>query len=236
MKKTLNWLFDYPNLKVYQFEEGFKFSLDSILLAEFAEIKKEDTKIIELCTGNAVVPIILSSKYQKNIVGVEIQPEIYDLAVKSVAENNLGNNISIINDSVLNLKNYFPGNNFQVVLCNPPYFKYVNDSKVNENYIKRVARHEITVTLEEIIEIASFLLNNKGRFYMVHVPDRVDEIFVYANKHGMAVKELQFVHSKMNEKPIIVLVCLVKSGKFGTKVYPPLCIKDLTSYQNIFRK
>ena len=73
MKKTLNWLFDYPNLKVYQYEEGFKFSLDSILLFEFAQIKKDDNQIIDFCTGNAVIPILIQNKYSKPVVGVEYQ-------------------------------------------------------------------------------------------------------------------------------------------------------------------
>jgi len=236
MKRSLNWLFDYPNLQVYQYEEAFKFSLDSILLAEFAEIKKDDIHILDFCTGNGVIPILLNHKYQKNIVGVELQHEIMELARLSVQENCMDSYIALIEDNVLNLKNYFPGNNFDVILCNPPYFKYQNTSHVNENILKRVARHEITITLEQIVEIASFLLKDKGRFYLVHVPDRIDEIFVYASQYGMAVKELQFVHSKITDKPIIVLVTLVKSGRFGTKVYAPICIKDLKTYQNIFRR
>lgn len=236
MKRTLNWLFDYPNLKVYQYEEAFKFSLDSILLAEFAEIKRNDTSILDFCTGNGVIPIILHHKYRKKIVGVEIQKEIMELAQLSISENGMDDAISLIHDSVLNLKNYFPGNNFDVILCNPPYFKYHESSHVNENPFKRLARHEITITLEEIIRMASYLLKDKGRFYLVHVPDRLEEIFVYANRNGLAVKELQFIHSKIEEKPIIVLISFVKAGKFGTKIYAPICIKDLMSYQNIFRK
>ena len=83
MKKTLNWLFDYPNLKLYQYEEAFKFSLDSILLAEFAQIKKNDENILDMCTGNGVIPTILAWKTNKKIYGIELQKEIYDLAVSS---------------------------------------------------------------------------------------------------------------------------------------------------------
>lgn len=236
MKKSLNWLFDYPNLKVYQYDDAFKFSLDSILLAEFAEIKKSDSKILDLCTGNGVIPILLHYKYGKDIVGVEIQSEIAELAKDSIVYNHMENCISLIEDSVLNLEKYFPGNNFDVILCNPPYFKVCSTSHINDNVLKRIARHEITITLEEIIKMSSFLLKEKGRFYLVHVPDRIDEIFVYANHYGFSVKEIQFIHSKFEEKPIIVLVTLVKSGKFGVKVYPPLCIKNLKTYQNIFRR
>ena len=88
MKKVLNWLYDYPNLKLYQYEQAFKFSLDSILLAEFAEIRKNDTNILDLCTGNGVIPTILAWKTNKKIVGIELQKEIYDLAVASLKVNN----------------------------------------------------------------------------------------------------------------------------------------------------
>ncbi len=236
MKKSLNWLFDYPNLKVYQYDEAFKFSLDSILLAEFAEIKKSDNKILDLCTGNSVIPILLHHKYQKDVIGVEIQKDIAKLAIESILENHMEEHISIIEDSVLNLKKYFPGNIFDVILCNPPYFKVCSTSHINENKLKQVARHEITITLKDIIEMSNYLLKDKGRFYMVHVPDRVDEIIVFAHQYGFSLKEMQFIHSKMDDKPIIVLVTLVKSGKFGVKVYSPLCIKNYKTYQNIFRR
>lgn len=236
MNKQLNWLFDYPNLQVYQYKEGFKFSLDSILLAEYAEIRKNEENIIDLCTGNAVIPIILNYKYKKKIIGVELQPEIFSLANDSVNKNNMQDNIELLNENVLNLENYFPGNNFDVVLSNPPYFKYHNDNYLNNNSIKSIARHEVTINLESLIKMASYLLKSKGRFYLVHVPNRIDEIIFLARKYNLGIKELQFVYSKINEAPIMVLVTMTKDGKFGTKVLAPVCIKDLETYQGLFRK
>ena len=235
MKKQLNWLFDYPNLKIYQYQEGFKFSLDSILLAEFATIRKSDEKILDLCTGNGVIPILLHFRYQKNIVGVELQKEIASLARDSVKENGMEDAISIIEDNVLELKNYFPGNNFDVVLSNPPYFKFHHPNFVNQNSLKSIARHEVTICLEQLIEMASYLLKNKGRFYLVHIPERLDEIIVYANKYGFGIKKMQFIYSKTSEPPIIVLVALVKNGRFGCRICPPLSIEGVESYQNLFK-
>ena len=234
MKKVLNWLYDYPNLKVYQFQDGFKFSLDSILLAEFAEIRKNDEHIIDLCTGNGVIPILLAHKYQKKVTGVEIQAEIAQLARESVAYNSMDSMVTILEKDVLELKNYFPGNNFDVVLSNPPYFKYHHTKFVNDNEMKGIARHELKISLEQLVEMASYLLKSKGRFYLVHIPERLEEICVYAHKYGFSVKQVQFVSSKDGEAPIIVLVCLVKDGKFGCKVRPTLSIENRESYQNIF--
>ena len=234
MKKVLNWLYDYPNLKVYQFQDGFKFSLDSILLAEFAEIRKNDEHIIDLCTGNGVIPILLAHKYQKIVTGVEIQAEIAQLARESVAYNSMDYMVTILEKDVLELKNYFQGNNFDVVLSNPPYFKYHHTKFVNDNEMKGIARHELKISLEQLVEMASYLLKSKGRFYLVHIPERLEEICVYAHKYGFSVKQVQFVSSKDGEAPIIVLVCLVKDGKFGCKVRPTLSIENRESYQNIF--
>ena len=234
MKKVLNWLYDYPNLKVYQFQDGFKFSLDSILLAEFAEIRKNDEHIIDLCTGNGVIPILLAHKYQKIVTGVEIQAEIAQLARESVAYNSMDSMVTILEKDVLELKNYFPGNNFDVVLSNPPYSKYHHTKFVNDNEMKGIARHELKISLEQLVEMASYLLKSKGRFYLVHIPERLEEICVYAHKYGFSVKQIQFVSSKDGEAPIIVLVCLVKDGKFGCKVRPTLSIENRESYQNIF--
>ena len=234
MKKQINWLFDYPNLQVYQYAEGFKFSLDSILLAEFAKIKKSDEKIIDLCTGNAVIPIILNFKFHKKIIGVELQKEIFDLAKDSVSINHMEKEINLLNENVLNLENYFPGNNFDVVLSNPPYFKYHHENFINKNLTKSLARHEITINLESLIKITSYLLKSKGRFYLVHVPSRIDEIIVFAKKYNFGIKEIQFVHSKIEESPIIVLITLIKDGKFGTKIKPPISILNLNTYQGLF--
>ena len=234
MKKVLNWLYDYPNLKVYQFQDGFKFSLDSILLAEFEKKKKNDEHIIDLCTGNGVIPILLAHKYQKIVTGVEIQAEIAQLARESVAYNSMDSMVTILEKDVLELKNYFPGNNFDVVLSNPPYFKYHHTKFVNDNEMKGIARHELKISLEQLVEMASYLLKSKGRFYLVHIPERLEEICVYAHKYGFSVKQVQFVSSKDGETPIIVLVCLVKDGKFGCKVRPTLSIENRESYQNIF--
>jgi len=236
MNKELNWLFDYSDLKVYQYKEGFKFSLDSILLAEFVEIRPNEEKIIDLCTGNAVIPIILQHRYHKKIFGIELQEEVVELARDSVKENHMQDNIEIIEDSVLNVQNYFPGNNFDVVVSNPPYFKYHNNDFVNDNKVKSIARHEITMTLEELMKNVSYLLKDKGRFYLVHIPERIAEIIQYASEYHLALKKMQFISSKKDGEPIIVLVCLVKNGRSGCKVEPQIAIGDRTTYQNIFRK
>ena len=187
----LNDLYD-TGFKIYQSKDYFKFSLDSLLLANFVEFNFTDKLVLDLCTGNAPVPIILSENKKIKIYGFELQKEIYELAVKSIKVNQI-DNVEIINDDVKNSLNYFPGNNFDIVTCNPPYFKYTKNSIINENEIKSIARHEIKITLEDIIKIATKQLKAKGKFYIVHRSDRLIEIINYLNKYNFGIKKLQFV-------------------------------------------
>lgn len=236
MTKELNWLYDYPNLKLYQYKEGFKFSLDSILLAEFAEIRKKDIRIVDFCTGNGVIPTILAWKTQKQIIGIEFQEEIYNLAIDSLKENHLGDKIHYICDNVKNITNYYSSDFFDVILCNPPYFRYSKESHVNQCDLKKIARHEVFIDLATIISLASKMLHTKGRFYLVHLPERLDEIIVLAYQNRLAVKKIQFIYSNEEKNAKIVLVCLVKDGRFGVKVLPAINISSLSTYQNLFKK
>ena len=146
MSNQINDLFDY-GLKIVQNNSYFKFSVDSILLAEFASLKGVH-KIVDLCCGNSSIALILSTKSSAKIYGVEYQKEIYNMALESVSINNLSDQIEIINDNVTNYNKYSQLDNPDIVICNPPYFKVSDNSIVNDNNIKSIARHEITIDLE----------------------------------------------------------------------------------------
>lgn len=219
----LNDLYD-TGFKIYQSKDYFKFSLDSLLLANFVEFNFTDKLVLDLCTGNAPVPIILSENKKIKIYGFELQKEIYELAVKSIKVNQI-DNVEIINDDVKNSLNYFPGNNFDIVTCNPPYFKYTKNSIINENEIKSIARHEIKITLEDIIKIATKQLKAKGKFYIVHRSDRLIEIINYLNKYNFGIKKLQFVYSSIDANSSMVLIEAKKDCKNDVKVSKPIIKK-----------
>ncbi len=237
MSKILNDLFDY-GLYIYQDEDKFKFSLDSILLAEFVEIRSTISSIVDFCTGNAPVPMILSTKCNAHITGVEIQESIFDLGNNSIEYNKLGNKIDLINDNLVNVKNYFPDESVDVVTCNPPYFKYLgNNSLVNEDREKAIARHEITMDLDSMIKAAKYVLKNKGSFYLVHRCDRLQEIINDLGNNGFSVKKIQFVYSDISKEAIMVLIKAVKNGNSGSlKIMPPIDISKLKSYKGIFER
>ena len=228
--KVINDLFDYENLKIVQNEDYFKFSIDSILLAEYVKITKNDNKIIDLCSGNLPIPFILNYKYGKKIDAVEIQKEIYNYGLESLEINNKKEWINYYNEDVKNLVNILEKESYDVVTCNPPYFK---DSIKNDNLIKSIARHEIKINLEDIIKIASYLLKNNKTFYMVHIPNRLDEIILLCNKYNMNIKEIVFVNNT-NKEPMLILIKAVKNSKIGMKLKYLNDANILKSYQNIF--
>ena len=232
--EVLNDLYDY-GLKIYQDNELFKFSLDSLLLAEFVNVNKNDKNLLDICSGNAPLPLIKKKKYNIDITGVEIQREIYLLAIKSIVENNLSN-IEMLNCNAKDLKNYFPGNNFDIITCNPPFFKVNETSLINEERKKAIARHELTITLEEIFDIVKGLLKDKGAFYLVHRPSRLEEIINLATTHNLHVKKMIFIYSNWKKEAIMVLFKMVKNSSPGVKIKSVKIDRETKTYQNIFKE
>lgn len=234
MKKLVNDLYDYHDMKIYQYDNGFKFSLDSILLAELVQIHKKDQQLLDLCTGNAVVPLIVSTKSNISMTGVELQSEIYQLACESVLLNHREHQIHLIHDDVKNLKNYFPGNSLDIITCNPPYFRYHDEAFLNQERIKQIARHEVKITLNEIIQIASEFLKDKGNFYLVHISERLQEVLYLMEQYHLRVKDVYFVYPKKEERSFLVLFRSIKNGHIGVKVHQPIYLDELTTYQKLF--
>lgn len=233
---VLNDLFDYEGLKIYQIKGNFKFSLDSILLAEFVKISKKTNKILDLCTGNAPIPLILSTKTNAHIDGFELQKHIYELALKSVKYNNLDKQITIYNDDIKLIGNYIKNKKYDIITCNPPYFKIDNSKFINDCDELAIARHEIKINLEDIFKIASSYLDDKGEFYLVHRVQRLDEIIIYGYKFNLNVKNIELIKTKENSKPYIILVRCIKNSKFGVKVNNIKNIGNQKTYKNMFEE
>ena len=234
ISKVKNDLFDYKNRYIMQMKDGFKFSLDSLLLAEFVKIKKDDKKILDMCTGNAPVPLVLSLKTDAEIVGFEIQKEISELALESVKINSLEKNIRIINDDIKNIDSYFESNAFDIITCNPPYFKTKETGYRNKNDFLTLARHEIAIDLETIFKIAFKYLKDNKTFYLVHRVERLDDIIVLARENKMNVKELQFISTKKEKAANTILIKCVKNSKTGIKLRKEICVDNLGTYQHLF--
>mgnify|MGYP003307235599 CR=1 FL=1 len=220
--KVVNDLLDYNNLKIVQDDNYFNFSLDSVLLPNFVKLNKNTKKILDLGTGNAPIPMILSTMTNAEIYGVELQKEIYELAVESLKINKLENRINLINDNIKNLDKYFEPNSFDVIVSNPPYFKYSEKSNINETIQKTIARHEKEITLSELVSIAKKYLDNNGTFAIVHRTDRLIEIIEEFRKNNIEPKRIRLIYPKEGEESNMVLIEGRKNGNIGLKILPPL--------------
>ena len=204
---------EFKNLKIIQNKDGFCFGIDSILLTDFAKNIKQNSKVIDLGTGTGIIPILLYGKTKNTkFVGVEIQPEVAEMANRSVKLNLLENNIEILNTNILELSKIYNRGSFDVVTTNPPY-KKINTGVINENNKKLISRHEITASIEDFIRTASFLLKDLGEFYMVHRPDRLVDIFYEMRKNKIEPKKIKFIYPNKNKKTNLVLIKGIKNGK-----------------------
>lgn len=224
--EVLNDLVNYRNLKIYQNTDWFLFSLDSVLLPNFVTLNKNIKTVMDLGTGNAPIPLILSTKTNAKIIGVEIQKDVYELAKKNVEYNHLEDRIELYNLDMKNLKNYFLPDSMDVITCNPPYFKVSEQSNLNEDIHKVIARHEKMVTLDDVIQISRYLLKNNGVLALVHRTDRFLDILRLCSQYGLEVKKIRFIYPKVETESNMILVEARKNGGTGLKVLPPLYVHE----------
>lgn len=226
-----NDLFDY-GLKIYQNSDYFKFSIDSILLAEFVRFKR-NVSILDIATGNAPIPLILSTKGDSiNIDAVEIQKEIYNLAQKSVAYNNLQSRIKVY---LSDIRTFNIEKKYDIVTCNPPYFKVTDSSLKNKNTVKQIARHEIYLTLEEVITKSKFFLKENGTFYMVQRTERFIDTIELLRENKLGIRTIEFIYTKNSSPAEFFLIEATKNKKDDVKV-KSIDIRNYKSYKDIFKE
>lgn len=217
-----NYLLGYKDYYIYQDTDMFNFSLDSVLLPNFLTINKNIKSIMDIGCGNAPIPLILSTKTKAKIIGVEIQKEVYDLALKSVKINKLDDQINILNADINDIYNDFETESFDIITCNPPFFKVIDTSNLNKNDYKTIARHEVKLNLDQIFRIAKKLLKNNGNIAMVHRPERLMDIILTMKKYNIEPKRVQFIYPKPNMEANILLIEGKKNGNSGLKIEPPI--------------
>lgn len=219
--EVLNDILGYSNRKIYQNTDYFSFSLDSVMLANFVTVRLRDSNFLDLGTGNGVIPLILSLRTSKNIIGVELQKSLATLASKSVSYNHLEKQINIICCDMKDFVSSDTIEKFDVITCNPPYFKVNDKNYFNESEEKRIARHEVCISLDDVVMISSKLLKNNGNFAIVHRTDRLLEIFDLFRKYHIEPKRVRFVHEFVNKPSTLVLIEGTKNGKPGMKIENP---------------
>ena len=220
--EVINYLLGYENLKIYQDTDMFNFSLDSVLLPNFVTINKKTKRILDIGTGNAVIPIILSTKTKALIDAVEIQKEVYLLGKKSIEYNKLEKQITIYNEDIKDFYKNIETDTYDVITCNPPFFKVNEKSNLSDSEYKKIARHEIKLNLEDIMIVSKKLLKNNGVLAIVHRTDRLIDIIELMRKYNIEPKKVEFIYPKKNTNSNIVLIEGSKNGKPGLKILKPI--------------
>lgn len=224
--EVLNELLGYPKIKIYQDSDLFSFSIDSLLLADFATINQKVNSIVELCSGNGAISFYLTLRTKKPIIGVELQKVSYDLAMKSLSLNKF-TNIEFVNDNLIDIHKKIGRQKFDLVIVNPPFFKYEEHSNINKSEFKTIARHEVECNLDDVIKESSALLNNGGYLAMVHRPERLDEIIITLNKYNLSLKKIRFIYPKVGQTCNHVLLEAKKTTNTGgVNVLPPLIVHN----------
>lgn len=200
--------------------ESQAFNLDTILLANFAKIPYRAKHILDIGTGVGGLMLYLSQKTRAKITGIEIQESRYQQAIHNININHLSSRLSCVLSDIKALK----FKDVDYIISNPPFFKVDEESHLSTTEEDRIARHEITLTLDELIQTSASFLKNGGYFTMIHRPERFEEIARIMMKNQMTIKRIRFVHPYLNKKANHLLIEAMKNGNPGLMVEPPLIL------------
>lgn len=210
-------------LKIIQNPESFCFGIDAVLLSDFAKVRDGES-VVELGTGTGIIPILLSAKTEASkISAFEVQESMADMARRSVAMNGLEDRINIIHDNLNHYGKYFEKSTVDVVVTNPPYMAGTRGIQ-NEEDLKRISRHEVLCSLEDVIRVSAAMLKPGGSFYMVHRPMRLVDIVSLMRQYKLEPKEIRLVQPSVYKKPNIMLIKGVRGGRPELKFHDPLIV------------
>lgn len=203
----------------------FKFGVDAVLLADFAEVKKTD-QVLEMGTGTGIIPILLHAKKQAMaITALEIQSDMADMAQRSIKYNKLEDKIDILHMDLKDAPSKLGKAIYDCVVTNPPYVK--QEAGINNpEETKAIARFEIACTLQDVVNTAKELLRPGGKLFMVHRADRLVDIIYEMRNRGIEPKRIRFVHSNSGKRPHLILIEGVRGGRPELKFMDPLYIYD----------
>lgn len=214
----------FGNLQLLQEENDFCYGIDAVLISDFMlKHCKNPKKVLDLGTGNGIIPLILSASLNKTeFIGIEVQSKVVDIARQNMLINNLEKRCVIECENIK--KALFKNYEADVVISNPPYIKFKSGIK-NLNMNKAISRHEVKAKLEDFFKLAAKVLPSGGEFYMVHRPFRLAEIFDIARNNRMEAKKVRFVFPYMEADAKMVLLQFIKNAAQELKVESPLIIR-----------
>jgi tRNA1Val (adenine37-N6)-methyltransferase len=213
------------DIKLFQAKNGYRFSIDALLLENFISAKRLE-KGIELGAGSGIISILLAKRLKgSKIIAVEIQNNLAERATRNVNLNGLDERIEILQKDIKDLKKIYPANKFDFVFSNPP-FRKTKTGRLSIYEERAVARHEVEITLPDLIKTAAYLIKHSGKFFLIYHPFRLAELISLLQKAKLEPKRMRFVHSKMGEEAKMVLIEAVKGSGTWLKIAPPLYIYE----------
>ena len=225
-------------LRIFQKRNGYRFSVDSILLADFAR-QRASGSVADLGTGSGVLPIILSkSKVVKETIGIEVQEDLAQLAQKNICLNQCEDRVKIIHADIRTIKRDFKAGSFDAVISNPPFYPE-HSGRLNPDNQKAISRHELFGTLADFANISQYLLKLSGKFLTIYPSARAVDLIQEMRASGIEPKTLQFIHPRSDEHANLVLIEGIKGAGKEAKVLTPLVLYDARGryteqVQNIF--
>ncbi len=210
-------------IQIKQNKYGYRFSIDAVILAHHANPKPGD-KVLDLGTGCGVIPLILLYRYADlKVYGIEIQKDLFHLASLNVQENSMDEHIRILYNDIKSIKQSMTDGPVDLIVCNPPY-RRVHSGRINPNQERAIARHEIKMTLADVVKVASSMLRTMGKIILIYPAERITDVFTQLRRSHIEPKSLCTIHSKKNTDAKLIIVEGVQGGGPGIKIAPPLII------------
>jgi len=209
--------------KIIQDTNGFCFGMDAVLLANYAlSAVNSETKLLDLCSGTGIVPLLIAAKTKcRELTGIELQADVADMASRSIELNHQEHRMKMIQGDLREIKQMGMDSGMNVVTCNPPY---MNAGLKNSTDRKLISRHEVMCTLKDVCYAAAYTLKSNGKFFMVHRPNRLVDIFNELRRAHLEPKRMRLVYPYENSEANMVLLEAVKGGRVQLTVEKPLVV------------
>lgn len=227
MNKKMEFSHNGKNLILYYDDNYFKITTDNLALANFIKIKSKDKLLVEFGSGLLSIPLLLSTRTDIEMVGIEKDSIACKLSSMSIKDNNLEDKIKVVNDDIKNIDKYFAINSIDIIVCNPPYFLLDNESIISDKEYLKMARHEGDMTISDVARLSKIYLRDGGSLFLVSRIDRLFEVRDALIENKLAIKEIQFIYHDLDSTSKLVLIEARKSGKeHGLKVLKPIILEE----------
>ncbi len=227
MNKKMEFSHNGKNLILYYDDNYFKITTDNLALSNFIKIKSKDKLLVEFGSGLLSIPLLLSTRTDIKMVGIEKDSIACKLSSMSIKDNNLEDKIKVVNDDIKNIDKYFAINSIDIIVCNPPYFLLDNESIISDKEYLKMARHEGDMTISDVARLSKIYLRDGGSLFLVSRVDRLFEVRDTLIENKLAIKEIQFIYHDLDSTSKLVLIEARKSGKeHGLKVLKPIILEE----------